>query len=163
MGGAIDSPNSEQLGYLRRRRDFGEAPRARAKHPRLRWLSLGIALALVAMLVFLGAASILQSDREALASNAAGTWLQSGAVGSILVITGPRFDSDGREIAGPRFSGTVDGRPVRGAITAAAFPSLSRTVRLSLLGQFWDLRRQGPHRLTLTNSAGRVITFQGPV
>ena len=100
----------------------GAPPRAQRRRRRWRWVSIGVVLAVIAVVAFYATALTRQADREARAPDAAGSWVQSGTVGSILVITGPPVDSAGRNAGDGRFKGTVDGRAVRGVIGAPAFP-----------------------------------------
>jgi len=165
MGGAIDSPNSEQLGYFRRRsrQDAGEpsAPQVRAERRRWKWVWVAVVLAVAALVVFYATAAWRSTDRHQLAADAVGTWVQSGSVGSVLSIT-ERPSGGGAGVTGHlSFRGSVDGREVSGAIEIPGFPSLSTALHLTLFGEQWDLRLPSERVMTLTDPSGRVITFSG--
>jgi hypothetical protein len=153
----------EQLGYLRRRRRGslkGDTPKAPPRSRKRRWLSIGVVLVVLCAVAFCATALARQRDRDTLIRDAAGTWAQSGATGSILVITRPPVGS--AVAGGARFRGTIGGGVVHGVVSAPSFPSLGRTLQLSLFGQPWVLQLQSRHVLTLTSSGGSVITFRGP-
>lgn len=163
MPWSIDGPSSEQLGYQRSRRRGSlddDTPKAPPSSRKRRWSSVGIALVVLCAVVFCAAALVRQRDRDTLVRDATGTWAQSGATGSILVITRPSVGSAGA--GGARFQATIGGRVVHGTVSAPSFPSLGRTLQLSLFGQPWVLQLQSRHVLTLTSSGGSVITFRGP-
>lgn len=164
MGGAIDSPNSEQLGYFRRRsrQDAGEpsAPRVRSGRRGWQWVSIAIVLAVAALIGFYATAAWRSTDRHELAADAVGTWVQSGSVDSGLTITKRQYGGDGGSTGRLSFRGSVDGRAVSGAVDLPGFPSLSTTLHLTLSGEQWDLRVPSERVLTLTDPSGRVITFR---
>jgi len=156
MPWTIDGPSSEELGYLRHRerRDTGSAaPQDRpSRRPGWRWISIGIILALVALIGFYATAVWSQAHRNALVDHAVGGWVQPG--GSSLTF------SKSWPSPAVLFEGWVDGQEVRGAVVVAGFPSLDRTAHLTLLGQRWDLRLRSRQMMTLTNSSGRVIPLR---
>ena len=153
-----EGPSSQQLGYGGRvRADMSEAPRPTpSAHPWLRRVVIAVVLALLALVFAAGFASCRQTDRESLAWDSSGTWLQDGALGSTVTIARPPVTGG---IARQVFKGRVDGHTVRGVITAPPWPSLSVKLQVDLLGRRWDLRVPRSGRMTLTNASGRVITF----
>jgi hypothetical protein len=162
MPWTIDGPSSEELGYVRRRKQGGGrgvTPQAAAR-PGRRVIASGVILVLLGLVGFYAAAFWVQVDRNALVRDIAGTWVQSGSPGSTLIIgTRPH----GATVKGGlSFAGSVDDRSVRGAVVVPSFPSLSTTVHVTFFGQRWSCRLQSSRRmLTLTNSSGRVISFWG--
>jgi hypothetical protein len=163
MPWSIDGPSSEELGYLRyrKRRDTGGmgSRDTQARRSRSKWISIGVILALVALIGFYVAAVRVEVDRNELVADAVGTWVQSGSVGSVLVITKRPLDNVGSVTGELFFEGTIDRHEVRGAVGVPAFPSMSTTPHLTLLGQRWDLRLQTRNVMTLTNRSDRVITL----
>ena len=165
MGGAIDSPNAEQLGYFRRRprHDTGESapPEVQAKRPRWKWISIAVFLAVAALIAFYGTALWRSTDRNELAADSVGTWVQSGSAGSVLVIT--KRPTGGASVGRGDlfFEGAVDHHAVSGVVVVPKFPSMSTMLHLTLLGEQWDLRLPSEHVMTLSNPSGRVITFEG--
>jgi hypothetical protein len=157
MPWSFEGPASNQLGYDRHGRpDMGEAPRRTAeKHPVRTWISIAAVVLAVFVFCFFAVVSMRRSDRYDLAERMAGTWLQSGSVGSILVFAKP--PGAGRAEL-PAFTGEVDGHEVRGVVTMPAYPSLSKVLRVDLLGRTWDVSFRR-HYMTLTNDAGREISF----
>ena len=155
MPWSIDGPSSEQLGYVQHRQTRDEedvpAPQVRAQKPRRRRLAIGVAIALAGLIAFYGLAWWSSADRSGLAGESAGTWRSTG---SVLVIS--------NRPGGLSLSGSIEGRRVQGTIAVPAFPSLSRALHLTMLGQRWTLgARIWPHTLTLTSASGRVLTFRG--
>lgn len=166
MGGAIDSPNTEQLGYFRRRsrRDTGEpsAAQERAGRRRWKWVSIALLLVVALLVVFYATATWRSTARHELAADAIGTWIRSGSDGSVLAITQPSSGGGAGATAHLSFRGSVDGRQVSGAVEVPGFPSLSTVLHLTLFGEQWELRLPSERVMTLTEPSGRVITFLRP-
>jgi hypothetical protein len=162
MPWTIDGPSSEDLGYVRRRKQGdgrGGAVQATAR-PGWRWIASGVILVLLGLIGFYAAAFWTQVDRNALVHDIAGTWVQSGSPGSILIIGARPHGANVK--GGLSFAGSVDGRNVPGGVVVPSFQSLSTTAHVTFFGQRWSCRLQSSRRmLTLTNSSGRVISFWG--
>ena len=58
------------------------------------------------------------------------------------------------------YKGTVDGEELRGIIDIPAFPSMSTTLELTLLGRRWEVQLESQYVMTLTDHSGRVMTFR---
>jgi|GEM_PF-6941019 len=187
MPWSIDGPSTDELGYLphhkRGEADDG-APRDGASHRdetsrrdeaardgrieeknarsgRLKkWLSVGIVVAVVALISVFGTAVWMQVDRNALADDVEGNWAQSGSVGSVLVITDYPFGVEEPAAGELFYKGTVDGEKVHGVIDIPSFPSMSTTLQLNLLGRRWEVQIESQHVMTLTDPSGRVMTFR---
>jgi hypothetical protein len=162
MPWTIDGPSSEELGYVRRRRQRDRSDGATQPPARRRWkvIAFGVILVLLGVIGFYATAFWIQTDRNALVHDIAGTWVQTGSPGSVLIIGTHQHGANSK--SGLSFAGSVDGRNVSGAVVVPSFPSLSTTAQVTFFGQRWSCRLQASRRtLTLTSSSGRVISFWG--